>query len=294
MRLLLCTDGSAHGQEALRFGALLARASSEPATLLAVVEQATERPAVERALEEGRRWLAGAPSPEVKIRVGHPAEQILEEARSADYDLVVVGARGRRGLTRFLLGSTAERIVRHAALPVLVFRGPRRELDKMLLCTGGQARGLAVIEFGGRLARLAGAQATVLHVMSQLPASPVAEDQPTVLDSMSRLPAMPSGLAGHLDDLEFSAEDLIADKTPEGKHLQQALGILAELGVSARALVRHGLVVDEVADEACGTDYDLIAVGAHGAKGWMRLLLDDVTQEIMHSCLDRPILVVKA
>ena len=294
MRILLCTDGSAHGQAALRFGARLARASAEPATLLAVVERASDRPAVERALAEGQRWLGDAPAPVVKTRRGHPAEEILEEARPGDYDLVVIGARGRRGLTRFLLGSTAERIVRHAHLPVLVFRGPRRDLDKMLLCTGGQPQGLAVVKFGGRVALLAEAEVTVLHVMSQLPASPVAEDQPTVLDGMSRLPAMPSRLTGHLDDLDSSAEDLMARGTREGKHLLEALDILGEMGISARARVRHGLVVDEVSAEACGPEYDLIAVGAHSAKGWMRLLLDDVTQEIMDACADRPILVVKA
>jgi nucleotide-binding universal stress UspA family protein len=294
MKILLCTDGSAHGQEALRFGAALARASAEPATLLAVAEHASDQPTVERALEEGQRWVGDAPAPTVKVRRGHPAEQILEEARPADYDLVVVGARGRRGLTRFLLGSTAERIVRHARLPVLVFRGPRRDLNRILICTGGQPQGLAVVEFGGRVARLAEAEATVLHVMSQLPASPVAEDEPTVLDGMTRLPAMPLSLTGNLDDLESSAEDLMARETREGKHLRQALDILSEMGVKGRAIVRHGLVVDEISAEACGPDYGLIAVGAHSAKGWMRWLLDDVAQEIMNACLDRPILVVKA
>ena len=76
--------------------------------------------------------------------------------------------------------------------------------------------------------------------------------------------------------------------------LVQALDILSEMGVKGRAIVRHGLVVDEISAEACGPDYGLIAVGAHSAKGWMRWLLDDVAQEIMNACLDRPILVVKA
>jgi nucleotide-binding universal stress UspA family protein len=294
MRILLCTDGSTHGQAALRFGAQLARASTQPATLLAVLEHASDRPALERGLEEGQRWLRDAPTPDVKMPRGHAAERILEEAKPDRYDLVVVGARGRRGLTRFILGSTTERIVRHARIPVLVFRGPGRDLDKMLLCTGGQQPGLAVVEFGGRLARLTGAEVTVLHVMSQLPASPLVEDEPTVLDSMSRLPAMPSRLTGHLDDLESSAEELMARETREGKHLMEALDILRDLGITARVRVRHGLIVDEVSAEACGPDYDLIAVGAHSAKGWMRLLLDDVTQEIMHACVSRPILVVRA
>jgi len=163
----------------------------------------------------------------------------------------------------------------------------------VIIAVGSAAMGARWRTASG-VALLAEAEVTVLHVMSQLPASPVAEDQPTVLDGMSRLPAMPSRLTGHLDDLDSSAEDLMARGTREGKHLLEALDILGEMGISARARVRHGLVVDEVSAEACGPEYDLIAVGAHSAKGWMRWLLDDVTQEIMNACLDRPILVVKA
>ena len=91
MRILLCTDGSAHGQAALRYGALLARASSESATLLGVVEHAADRVEIEGALEEGKQWLVDAPPPRTKVRIGHAAEEILDEATPEDHDLVVVG-----------------------------------------------------------------------------------------------------------------------------------------------------------------------------------------------------------
>lgn len=274
MRILLCTDGSPHGQSALRFGAGLARNSPQPATLLGVLEHPSERDHLAQALEDGKRWLAGAPEPESKVRTGHPAEEILDEATPNRYDLVVVGARGRRGLTRFLLGSTTERIARHARLPVLIVRGEHEQVRRVLLCTGGGGPGLEVVRFGGRLAQMAGAQATVLHVMSQLP-------------------ALTPATAGGLDDLEATAADLIAHSTREGQHLQEALDILDGLGVPAVPLVRHGLVVDEVGDEACQGGYDLVAVGARSAEGLMRLLLKDVGHEILNCCGERPILVVK-
>jgi nucleotide-binding universal stress UspA family protein len=273
MRILLCTDGSTHGQAALRFGAGLARHSPQPATLLGVLEHPSERDHLARALEDGRRWLVGAPEPETKVRTGHPAEEILDEATPGRYDLVVVGARGQRGFTRFFLGSTSERIARHAQLPVLIVRGEPREVRHMLLCTGGAGPGLDVVRFGGRLALLVGAQATVLHVMSQLP-------------------ALTPAAAGDLDDLEASA--LIAEGTREGQHLERALAILDGLDVPAQPLVRHGLVVDEVRDEACQGGYDLIVVGARSTEGLMRWLLKDVGHEILNCCGERPILVVKA
>lgn len=52
------------------------------------------------------------------------AATILEQARTRDVDLVVLATRGRRGLSRLLLGSVTEKIVRHADRPVLVLPGP--------------------------------------------------------------------------------------------------------------------------------------------------------------------------
>jgi nucleotide-binding universal stress UspA family protein len=56
-----------------------------------------------------------------------PADAVLEAAREMDVDLLVLATHGRRGVTRALLGSVAEKIVRHADRPVLVLPGPGRE-----------------------------------------------------------------------------------------------------------------------------------------------------------------------
>jgi len=57
-----------------------------------------------------------------ELKHGVPAEVILDTAKEAGFDLVVVGTHGRRGVKRFLLGSVAERVIRHAHCPVLVVR----------------------------------------------------------------------------------------------------------------------------------------------------------------------------
>lgn len=56
------------------------------------------------------------------VRIGDPGLQIADYAREVDADLVVITSHGRHGITRFLLGSVAERVIRHAELPVLVLR----------------------------------------------------------------------------------------------------------------------------------------------------------------------------
>ena len=54
---------------------------------------------------------------------GAPAHGIQERLEEGDYDLVVMGSHGRRGLRRFLLGSVAETTVRHASCSVVVVHG---------------------------------------------------------------------------------------------------------------------------------------------------------------------------
>jgi nucleotide-binding universal stress UspA family protein len=51
---------------------------------------------------------------------GHPREDILQTAETWEADLIVVGTHGRTGLMHLLLGSTAEYLVRHSKLPVMV------------------------------------------------------------------------------------------------------------------------------------------------------------------------------
>jgi nucleotide-binding universal stress UspA family protein len=60
-----------------------------------------------------------------RLLSGEPVTTLLEELRSRDYDLVVVGTHGRTGLTHVLVGSVAERLVRLSPVPVLSVPPPR-------------------------------------------------------------------------------------------------------------------------------------------------------------------------
>jgi universal stress protein A len=59
------------------------------------------------------------------IHPGDPRDAILEAAESLRPDLIVIGSHGRRGVSRALLGSVAEDVVRRAPCPVLVVRAPK-------------------------------------------------------------------------------------------------------------------------------------------------------------------------
>jgi len=66
------------------------------------------------------RW----PKSDAVLRTGTPWHEVLTAAEGTHADLIVVGTHGRTGLSRVLLGSVAERVVRLAKVPVLTVHGP--------------------------------------------------------------------------------------------------------------------------------------------------------------------------
>jgi universal stress protein A len=60
------------------------------------------------------------------VRYGHPVDQICRYAQKMRIDLLVLGSHGRTGVSHFLVGSVAERVVRASPCPVLVTREQQR------------------------------------------------------------------------------------------------------------------------------------------------------------------------
>jgi nucleotide-binding universal stress UspA family protein len=86
----------------------------------------------ERAIAQGFTALrdalgdAGVPEFEPHVRVAsNPAEEIVSYAEFEQIELIVISSHARKGFDRWLIGSTAERVVRLAPCPVLVLRGPK-------------------------------------------------------------------------------------------------------------------------------------------------------------------------
>jgi len=83
----------------------------------------------EKLWDEFRRLTANDPRiREVHIKTeqttGDPVTEILQTSRQQDCDLIVMGTHGRTGLSRLLMGSVAEQVLRRATCPVLTVKGP--------------------------------------------------------------------------------------------------------------------------------------------------------------------------
>jgi len=136
------TDFSPASQLALTRALELATLTGARLHLLHVVEDPVYQPwmmepyavdfrdVLEQSRTDGEarlnRMAAGHAGPTATCcLIGRPIDAILEYARAQRIDLIVMGSHGQGAVTRFLLGSVAERVVRHSDCPVLTVREPR-------------------------------------------------------------------------------------------------------------------------------------------------------------------------
>ena len=82
---------------------------------------------LENFCEEVTREVPACPfiTDEIIVRVGLPADVILDLVESRDYDLLVMGAHGHGLIGSALMGSISRRVVRRSEKPVLVIRLPK-------------------------------------------------------------------------------------------------------------------------------------------------------------------------
>lgn len=66
--------------------------------------------------------LEGYPKCQTRIDIGDPAEHIIKMAKDCRADLIITSTHGRSGLAHLVMGSVAEKIIRHAPCPVFVVR----------------------------------------------------------------------------------------------------------------------------------------------------------------------------
>ncbi len=143
-KILVATDGSEYTKNAVKKALSLAKMLDAEIVGLYVVDLSpivpmtldeTTFPMVEFMRNEGDDVLKSlkkqAEGMGVRIKLmkreGIPADEIIEAAKEEDVDLIVIGTLGRSALEKLLLGSVAEKVIRHAPCPVFVVREKRRK-----------------------------------------------------------------------------------------------------------------------------------------------------------------------
>lgn len=120
-RILVPTDLSPESAPAASYAAALARARGSHVYLAHFIRTSERRARALRELEALAHTVPGCDC-EIIVEAAEPVVGIVDLARRLEADLIVMASRGRKGLARRVLGSTAEAVVRAAACPVMVAR----------------------------------------------------------------------------------------------------------------------------------------------------------------------------
>jgi nucleotide-binding universal stress UspA family protein len=269
LKILIIVTDIQSDKAAIEFGGLLARVTSAATTLLHVARDQTKKAEGERILSEAEDMLPDL-SVNTNLCTGKLVSRSLTELRENPYDLVVIGDGQRLPLAQGDRRQLAQALVNRSEASVVVARRPRRELKRILICTGGIQVSEQVIQAGAFLAKAAGAQATLLHVAGTIP-------------------SMYTGL----DEIDESLTELLKTDTPTARHLRHSAALLQKFGVTAQLELRHGVVASEINREATKGQYDLIIIGApERRQRFKRWLLGNVTGAIVERA-PCPVLIVK-
>lgn len=141
-KIMIATDGSEPAKKAANAAISIANLSNAKLYAVHVIsmgfysmtlptDEQWEKAFQERIATEGKEATAYVENAAKAVNLevesvilrGSPAEGILGFAERNDIDLIVMGTLGRTGIKRFLLGSVAEKVVRHSSKTVLIVRG---------------------------------------------------------------------------------------------------------------------------------------------------------------------------
>lgn len=198
---------------------------------------------------------------EVDVVQGNPAPTIAEYAERYGHDLVVMPTHAREGVSRYLVGSVTEKVVRLSSVPVLTARmQPDEQLSfpyqNILIPTDGSPGATAAGEHGLELA--AGLGATV-HALSVLEESPLGLD-------------LGSAISG--EEQEQAATDAVEELAIESERYD------------VPEVVRHveqGTPLEVILDTIESQEIDAVVMGTTGSGGTEGILLGSVAEKTLRT-----------
>jgi nucleotide-binding universal stress UspA family protein len=316
-RILVPLDGSPRAERAIPVAARLARASGGSVVLLRAVimhiefwhslvpEPRLGQTVVDADLADTEKYLAsitttpaldGVPT-ETVVLFGPPASTILSVAHSSHADLIVLCSHGYTGMTHWVLGSVAEKVVRHAPIPVFVLReggpvpaGPHPDAARplrVLVPLDGSSHAKTAIEPAANLiAALAAPAQGALHLVRVV--------KPVASESEEKGPEggeqfLHKAKRYLSSTVEHLREGLLAPVVADLK-LPVTWSVAVDTDV-AEAIIR----VAENGEDAEGAGVfggcDLIAMATHGYSGIQHWAMGSITERVL-SATKLPLLIV--
>lgn len=195
---------------------------------------------------------------------GDVASSIVDTAAAEKVDLIVISTHGYSGLTRWMLGSVTERVLRGAACPVLVVR-TENPVRRVVITLDGSELSEQALKPGFDLAAQTGSAVAVLRA----------------------IPEVPPHQVERLDEIETSLgkrfqEDLF---TEVEAYLKECVARYAPPGLKVETHVMFGPAAYTLIKFAELESADVIVMATHGRTGLRRWAYGSVTDKVLHGAL---------
>lgn len=273
-RILAMLDGSELAEMALPYAEQLAGRMGSEIILFSVHESAEvpnhhlNQDYIERTIKatkaRAEKYLDKTQCQEIRVnsvtRVGYPAEAIVSYADKGGVELLVMATHGRSGISRWALGSVADKVIRATRQPVALIRAGNARPDadrndimkRALVPLDGSSKSEMVIPYVAELASRLGTELTLLQV--------VAEEGPAFQDAES--------------------------------YLQKVCRRLEDREIHASYEVQNGAVADKIINLADAIQADMVAMSTHGRSGISRWTLGSVAEKVLQGG-NTPLLLVR-
>ncbi len=223
---------------------------------------------------------------------GYPAEEILRYAESNNIDLIMMATHGRSGLSRWVMGSVADKVLRASGLPVWLVRAglpektiyAAQEAARMLVPLDGSKLAEAVLPHVTEVARLRGSVEVVLLRVFE-------EQYPMSAVSYYLTPA------GYPPQTPLKWEDFIKQENEKlrkagRQYLEGVAAKLKEAGLKTRIEIADGKPAEAIINYAGKDTFSLIVMSTHGSSGLTRFAYGSVTEKVLYGTT-APVLLVR-
>ncbi len=223
------------------------------------------------------KWFGKDDKVSTVIAIGDPGEQILAAAEEKDADLIVMSSHGRGAIGRFVSGSVADRVVRHAPLPVMII-GPEGDIatdakiGRVIAPIEDSDLSRAALPIAGAIAKLAGAPVLVINVV--VPTTDIVTIYPGMVGTV---PA--SAIDDSHDQLTVAARTIV----------DQAVAFLKNDGVDASGEIYQGGAANSIMSAL--QPGDVIVLSSHARSGLARWVIGSTSMKLIRNG-QAPVVVV--
>jgi len=253
--ILLATDGTEYSEGAIRETINFAKKCSTTIYAISVIEPMTDYEGFSaQQIEESFESKAKDSLEQLKARAekegavcetilasGEPYKCIVDAAEAKNVDMIVVGRRGTRGLTKLLLGEVAAKVIGYSSRKVLVVpRAANISYQNILVATDGSSNSIAAVTAALEIAKHCGGRVLALSSIRTM----------------------------------YEQENATAN-------VNHVVELGKKEGVSVETLTPMGRSYEAIVEAAGGRGVDLIVLGAYGKTGLTRMLMGSSTERVI-------------